>query len=181
MYTCRERGRQVQRVERVDVLALVKTENVTYQETRRVVQEAAKATHKAPLQEGRVLRGQLFRVVADHGWATVKLHLYKNHKENCGQSHASMCRCVMQWFLRSEWDMDFQPGPLGKEIFKMTVGTLDDEILKVLATLYWRTSAHLLRNSTSLSYNLFIQQVHLNLPPALLFPASTFWDTLNST
>lgn len=52
MSTCRERGRQVQRVERVDVLALVKIENVTYQETRRVVQEAAKATHKASLQEG---------------------------------------------------------------------------------------------------------------------------------
>lgn len=94
MSTCRERGRQVQRVERVDVLALVKTENVTYQETRRVVQEAAKATHKASLQEGRVLRGQLFRVVADHRGATVKFHLYKNHKENCGQNHTSMCRCV---------------------------------------------------------------------------------------
>lgn len=63
MSTCRERERQVQRV---DVLALVKIENVTYQETRRVVQEAAKATHKASLQEGRVLRGQLLQVVADH-------------------------------------------------------------------------------------------------------------------
>lgn len=43
----------------------LKSSHRTHQEAGGVVQEAAEATHEAPLQEGRVLWGKLFGVVGE--------------------------------------------------------------------------------------------------------------------
>lgn len=45
-----------------------------------VVQEAAEATHKVPLQEGRVLRRKLFRVVGEQRRAAVWFHLWTDRE-----------------------------------------------------------------------------------------------------
>ena len=50
----------------------------THQEAGGVVQEATEATHKVPLQEGRVLWRQLLRFVCEQRRAAVWLHLCKD-------------------------------------------------------------------------------------------------------
>jgi len=44
----------------------------THQEAGGVVQQAAEAAHEAPLQEGRVLRGQLLGAVHHHAAAALQ-------------------------------------------------------------------------------------------------------------
>ena len=59
------------------------TVSLLYQEARGVVQETTEATDKAPLQEGRVLRRNVLRVVAHYVagdvTAVVRLQAYSTH------------------------------------------------------------------------------------------------------
>lgn len=58
----------------------------TYQEARGVVQQAAKPTDEAPLQEGGVFRGELLGVVGDQRGAAVRLHVCGEHTHHSGRA-----------------------------------------------------------------------------------------------